>query len=254
MALDSPERGYFSVVRWCPDAMRDEARNIAVVLVDAEGQYGGVKTAPPSALSQDLRQQGLLDAVLHGLEVQFESQGKPDLEFLRRLSSGLDKSLQVTSPKPTAVPDVQLTLQALYKGYVAPAMARRGTTKAVVIDRVVNGLRRRGFSVRRGEYISDFFFDALVDVEGTTMAFDVLSFVGTKKEWTPMERDAGHFLYGLGRLHVPGRAVVQPPGEASSVAAETAWARVCRWFENADVPVLDPREVVDPNLELALRG
>ena len=146
MALGSPERGYFSVIRWCPDAVRDEARNIAVVLVDAEGQFGGIRTAPPGPLSQDLRQQGLLDAVLHGLQVQLESQAKPDLEFLRKLSTSLGQSLQLTSPKPMAVPDLQLTLNALYKGYIAPVTARRGSTKAVVTDRVVNGLRRRGFT------------------------------------------------------------------------------------------------------------
>ncbi len=68
-----------------------------------------------------------------------------------------------------------------------------------------------------------------------------------------MERDAGHFLYGLERLSIPGQAVVQPPSDESDSGAEAAWTRVRRWFDNADVPVLEPQEVVNPNLELALQ-
>lgn len=40
------EQGYYSILRWRNDVMRDEARNVAVVLVDEEGQFGGFRHAP----------------------------------------------------------------------------------------------------------------------------------------------------------------------------------------------------------------
>ena len=51
---------------------------------------------------------------------------------------------------------------------------------------------------------------------------------------------------------MPGGAVVQPPGDEASEGSEAAWARVLRWFDDASVPVLNPQEVVNPALELAL--
>jgi hypothetical protein len=249
LALTAPERGYFSVVRWRPDATRDEARNVAVILVDAEGQFGGVRVAPPSALSSESRQQGLMDSILHGLERQFELDARPDLARLREITEALSQSLYVTEPKPTAVPDPDLTLQALYKAYVAPISFPRQLTKAVVIDKVVNALRKRGYGVRRSEYVGDFVFDALVDSDEGLIAFDVLSFGQSKKDWTPAEHDAGHFLYGLERVNLPGVAVIQPPIEGHE-EAQVSFERVRHWFEDADVPVRRPDEVTDPQVAL----
>jgi hypothetical protein len=254
MALTVQERGFFSVVRWRSDATRDEARNVAVVLVDAEGQFGGVKVAPPSALSNDTRQQGFLDAMLHGLERQFQEGARPDLRRLQEISQTLSQSLYVTRPKATAVPDPELTLQALYKAYVAPRGTPRSLTKGIVIDRVVQSLRRRGYEVRRGEYVGDFIFDALVLREEGTVAYDVLSFASAKKDWTPAERDAGHFLYGIGRLGVSGVAVIQPPTAESQPEALISFDRVRQWFDHAAVPVREPEELADPQLALGLSG
>ena len=58
------QQGYFSVVRWRHDSTRDEARNVAVVLVDEEGLGGGVRAAPLSQVSRRLHDQGILDALL----------------------------------------------------------------------------------------------------------------------------------------------------------------------------------------------
>jgi hypothetical protein len=250
MGVTATERGFYSVVRWRSDATRDEARNVAVMLVDSEGQFGGIRMAPPSALSSDPRQQGFLDAILHGLEAQFEGEQRPDLERLRAISETLSQSLYVTTPRPTAVPDPDLTLQALYKAYVAPVGTPRSLTKGVVIDKVVQALRKQGFHVRRSEYVGDFVFDALVDRAEGILACDVLSFATIKKDWIPAERDAGHFLYGLERLHLPGMAVIQPPDSESRDEARTSFERVRRWFEEASVPVRVPEELTEPQLSL----
>jgi hypothetical protein len=250
MGVTATERGFYSVVRWRSDATRDEARNVAVVLVDAEGQFGGIRIAPPSALSNDARQQGFLDTILHGLELQFEGDKRPDLERLRQMSEALSQSLYLTSPRPTAVPDPDLTLEALYKAFVAPVAAPRALSKGVVIDKVVHTLRKRGFHVRRSEYVGDFVFDALVDRTEGILACDVLSFATPKRDWIPAERDAGHFLYGLERLGLAGMAVIQPPTEESRDEASTSLARVRNWFKEASVPVHNPAELADQQLAL----
>ena len=83
MVTDLIQQGYFSVLRWRPDTTRDEARNLAIILVDAEGKFGAVRSAPISTMSQRLREQGLLDAMLVGLEDRFHSEVKPDLDSLK---------------------------------------------------------------------------------------------------------------------------------------------------------------------------
>jgi len=246
------DRGFYSVVRWRPNATRDEARNIAVVLVDSEGQFGGIRIAPPSSLSQDVRQQGFLDTILQGLESQFGEKHRPDLSHLRSLSETLSQSLYVTPPRATAVPDPDLTLHALYKALVQPVSTPRSLSKGVVTDQVVIALRKRGWGVRRGEYLGDFVFDAVVDRPQGAVVWDVLSFATIKRDPIPAERDAGHFLYGIERLKLPGRAVIQPPLDDSSDQVQASCARVRHWFEEARVPVHAPEDLKDPQMSLAL--
>src|SRR5260370_36829512 len=119
MGVTVTERGFCLVERWRSDSTRDEARNVAVVLVDAEGQFGGIRIAPPSTLSNDARQQGFLDTILHGLELQFEGDKRPDLERLRKMSEALTQSLYLTSPRPTTVPNPDLTPQRPYKDFAS---------------------------------------------------------------------------------------------------------------------------------------
>ncbi|MGH7691212.1 MAG: DUF3037 domain-containing protein [Candidatus Dormibacteria bacterium] len=246
------DRGFYSVVRWRPNATRDEARNVAVVLVDAEGQFGGVRVAPPSSLSQDVRQQGFLDAILHGLESQFGEAHRPDLRQLRELSETLSQSLYLTSPRATAVADPDLTLQALYKSLVAPLPRPRSLTKGVITDEVVRALRRRGWHVRRGEYLGDFVFDAVIDRPEGVLVCDVLSFATIRKDGIPAERDAGHFLYGIGRLNLPGIAVIQAPSGSTGDEVQTSYERVKQWFEGASVTVHSPEEFGMTQMSLSL--
>jgi hypothetical protein len=246
-------QAYFSILRWSSDATRDEARNVAVVLVDAEGQFGGIRAAPMSTISPSLREQGILDTLLQSLAKQFESEEKLDLQRLREMQRSLQRSLYFTEPRPAAVADVDTALHALYRAYVAPRSTPRSETKGVVLDRIVTTLRRRGLSVNRGEYVGDFIFDAVVHQgPDRQVALEVLSFATSAKDWTPAERDAGHFLYGLTQVGVEGRAIIQPPGETSVPAASVSFHRITDWCERASVPVLTPAEIISTELPLAL--
>jgi hypothetical protein len=258
MAQVMTQRGYFSVLRWRSDVGRDEAKNLAILLVDPEGQWGGMRAAPLSAISSRLKDQGILDSMLVGLSKQFESEDKPDLTRLQSLRETLQHSIYLTEPKPTAVADVNEALHALYRAFIAPkAGGARVITKGVVLDRVVETLRKRGFSVNRGHYVEDFLFDAVVK-EGPRQpasALEVLSFATAAKEWTGAEHDAGHFLYAVEQVRLQPLAVVQPPDrERSADTAAVSFKRVMRWFDKAGVRTVEPSELADPQLALIGEG
>ena len=232
MGQEIARRGYYSILRWRSDATRDEARNVAVVLVGPRGEFGGIKHAPVSSISPRLREQGLLDALLVGFEKQFESARKPDVENLTEMHRGMARSLYLTAPKLVTVPDVDTVLDALYRAYVAPKATGRAPTKAVILDKVVNSLRRRGFEVQRGEYIEDFMFDVVIQLRRSRRAvMEVFSFATGQKKWEPVEHDAGHFLYALEQVELEGAAVIQP-----------------RWLRKAQVPAIRPADLLTTGL------
>jgi hypothetical protein len=246
----SVAQGYYSLLRWRPDATRDEARNIAVLLVDEVHDFASLEHAPLSSISQRLREQGILDDVLVGLKERLASIAEMGSDELRALSRDFQRSLVVTAPKRVAVDDPAATLHALYGAFVAPRRGggSRAPTKGVILDRVVQALRAQGARARRGAYIDDFIFDVVVEGERDRAVFEVLSFAVERKDWTPVERDAGHFLYAVQRLEVHGRAVVQPPLNGHSAAE--SYKRVRRWLDTEKVPIVAPEDLKDQQLAL----
>jgi hypothetical protein len=113
MVDDVEQQGYFSLLRWRADATRDEARNIAVILVDADRRAAQMKAAPPSTMSPRLREQGILDSFLVGLEEQLS--GGVGVEELFALHRSLERSLVATEPRPVAIGDPEQTLVSLYR-------------------------------------------------------------------------------------------------------------------------------------------
>jgi hypothetical protein len=239
--------GYFSILRWRHDATRDEARNVAVILVEPEGQFGALKAAPISAISPKLREQGLLDAMVNGLSLRLSGLHgqRPNLADLRQMQINSRLSLYLTEPQMVAVPDVDLAMSALYKAYVAPRSAGPSyPTKGKILDAVVERLRRSGAQVRRGEYVQDFLFDMVIG-EGDSQVAEVVSFAAPNKTWANVEYQMGHFLYGIEHVGSQGVAVVQPPGENSHDSAWQSHDRVIRWCEKAKVAVLEPNAATE---------
>lgn len=238
-------RGWFSVLRYRADATRDEARNVAVLLVSREGQFGGMKAGPVSSISPRLHEQGIVDSVLVALQSRFRNPDHPKLTDLTVLQQQLERSLVLTEPKPVLVPDVDVTLNALYRAYVAPVYGGRAqATKGAVLDRVITQLRKQGRQVRRGQYVRDFIFDVVFDDE--PQVAEVLSFATQRRKWEDVENDAAHFLYGLERVReVQGSAILKAPdGLTASPAADESYRRVRNWMIDADVPVQDLHELV----------
>ena len=251
--MDDVARGYFNLLRWRTSPTRDEARNVAILLVSDAGE-GCVRAAPLSRISPRLHDQGILDDVLLGLEERLTSGA--DADTLAELSRTLEHSLVVTEPKIVALEDLETTLTALYRAYVAPrGGGGRGRTKGVVLDRVVAALRRRHLSARRGYYVGDFIFNVVVEPEREPTVLEVLSFAAERKTWTPIEHETGHFLYGVRALReedisLKAAAIIEPPVIGNG-AAET-YDRVRRWLENEQVPALSPEELADPQHALKL--
>jgi hypothetical protein len=245
--MDDVAEGYFSLLRWRANPTRDEARNVAVLVVTS-GEGGALRAAPLSSISPRLQDQGILDDVLRGLEQRL-SNGGATIEALGDLHRTFEHALVVTEPQPVALRGaVEDTVAALYRAYVAPrGGGSRRRTKGVVLDRVVDTLRSQGVDARRGQYVGDFIFDVVIEPEATPTVVEVLSFAAERKNWTPIEQDAAHFLYGLRLLReereIEGRAVVEPPGDGES-GAQTH-ERVLRWFEHDGVPRYSPEELAD---------
>jgi hypothetical protein len=174
------------------------------------------------------------------------------LADLKELHRSLQRSLIVTEPKPVAVPNPDEALAGLFRAYVAARSGgQRALTKPVVLDRVVAQLRRHGVRARRGAYIDDFIFDVVIEETGDRPpVLGVLLFAAPRKDWTPIERDAGHFLYALRRLDIPGRAVVQPPPPGNGAAQ--SYDRVLRWLNDERVQVVELDQLVDTQLVLEL--
>jgi hypothetical protein len=240
-------RGFYSLLRWRTDSIRDEARNVAVIVVEERGAASGFKPAPVSAISSRLHEQGLLDAALQGLEHQVVRSQAFTLERLTALQAQLDSSLVLTEPKPVALTqDVETATSALYRALVAPRGGGSSRlTKSVVLDKVVNGLRRRGIDVRRGAYLEDFIFDAVLETDRGRRVMEVLSFAAPRKDWAPIERDAGHFLFAKQELSLPASAVVAPPKEDAATNANEHYTKVRRWLDAHDVRVATPEELAD---------
>jgi hypothetical protein len=232
--------GHFAVLRWRNDGTRDEARNVAVIVVSSDGRQTALRAAPISSISPRLHDQGILDAWLVGLERQFQLADQGALELLTNLHDSLHHSLYLTEPKPTAVPDLDVTAGALYRAFVAPrSHGSSEITSGRLLDQTVKRLRQSGLSVRRGEYVDSFLFDAVIDGPHGSSVIEVLSFATSARNWTGAEHDAGHFLYAVRRLSVPAAAVIKPPAAFSSANARRAYQHVAGWMKDEKVQVVD---------------
>jgi hypothetical protein len=230
----------FSILRYVPDAGRDEPRNVAVVLFGPNG-YRGMRAIPPSAIASRLRDQGLMDRLLSSMATRIGSSSL-ELADMYRWRSTWSHALQLSEPRSTAIvgspPD---TLTTIYKALVGtPARRSKRHGKAEVLDRVVSAFRKRGANVRRSDYIQDFVFDAVVESDGEPpRTFAAISFATGAADWSSVEKDAGHFLFAASRVDATPTAIVQQPVDSAATSALKAHEKVRRWFDKESVAVVD---------------
>lgn len=238
------DTAYYSLLRWRADPARDEARNIAVILC-GDGSVGAFRAAPISSISKSLKDQGLLDRLLHQFEQRFTGPDKLTVEQLRELQSSFTNVLYFTEPRPAAAANPEATVDALYGALVSRTTPGRAAgTWGTVLDGVVGKMRRWGYEVERGAYVQDVQFDAVVG-EKDGAVIDVFAFGSTAKRWRPVEEHAGHFLFGLNRIDRQGLAVVTPPAASSTKEARSAHRRVTSWFNDYGCPVAAPDTLIE---------
>jgi hypothetical protein len=230
-------RAYAYLLQYRPSTTRGEARNVAVALVAEDGGYAAVKHLPPSQLAERLRESGIVDSALVSLAQAVRGGGNAAgrLEAIRSRGAG---SLLIGEPMPTDLggePDAVLAM--IFRTLVArPSHRRTGRSKAEVLDRTVASLRHVGAQVRIGQYVNDFLLDAVIEPRDQPLvAVHAQSFDSDRKEWAPIEHEAGHFLYAVHRLRREAIFVVEPPSQSAPEAASTSYERISRWLVDAGV-------------------
>jgi hypothetical protein len=234
--------GYYSIVRYCGDTSRGESRNVAIVLAGGDDHAGGVRAAPISRVAPKARQAGLLDALLRGLAERVQSGGVIGEAGLRELAAASNATLTISMPKPFMDTDRASALQSLYRSFVGVASSREPRRKGEILDCVVAQLVRNGAPLERNAYVDDFAVDVLLT--GTRRAtIQVLSFWLAETRGVTVEREAGHYLFGLERTGVEAVAVVQPPSGDGSGRLWQSHDRVQRWLEDAGVRAIRPDDL-----------
>jgi len=246
--------GFYSVVRYSPNPARDEVKAVALMLVDEQRDLAQLRVAPLSQITPRLTEHGLLDEMLVRLATRMQAgeiRSRIEVEDLR---GAIGPTLSLTPPMPAAITDdIDVSLKALYGALVAPRQGREaGISRGQILDRLVRACRKAGASIAPGSYLDDVLFDAVVSSSSGRVPVQVLSFETETENPRGVEQAAGHFLFGLSRVHEGGVCVIQPPFDRSSEPARASFRRVSRWMSDEGVSILRPDEM--PQLASSMAG
>jgi len=113
-------QGYYSVLKYRADSVRDETKNLGVILTSADGKICKVKHVSAGSLPEAVQPKSIVYSWLESLDARCDA-GISSAE-LETLSSELWDTLIVTSPKRTAVlnEDWNAALMSLWKSFAAP--------------------------------------------------------------------------------------------------------------------------------------
>lgn len=246
--------GFYSIIRYTPDPVRDEAKNVALMLIDEQRDVARLRVAPLSQLTPRLNEHGLLDKLLVHFGARLQAGELRDQRQVAALSRVIGPTLSLTAPVRAAIgDDVDATLKSLYTAFVAP---RRGRDSSIshgqLLDRLVKACRKAGAAVEPGAYVEDILFDAIVSWRKRRTPVQVLSFETTTQNPHGIEQAAGHFLFALNRIHADGLCVMQPPVLKSTDPVKASYRRVRNWMQDGGVETVGPEDL--PRIASSIAG
>jgi Protein of unknown function (DUF3037) len=134
----------FQLLRYVPDAVRNEYVHIGVILRDAAG--GGAAPQTEVRFTRDWRRVRCLDpdadtALLEGIEGELRTllQGEPDGKLKRILDESLSLNVQITPPKAYLAESMAAGVDELMRLYVDPPArerAQRSTGRVAIQARM----------------------------------------------------------------------------------------------------------------------
>jgi hypothetical protein len=235
-------RGFYSLIRYQPDPVREEFKNVGVLLLGEDGSYRGLRTLRPGTISRTAEEQGLLAAVIGAVE-HCLGQTADGLGDLRQLAETYSHSILVSDPRPAMSPlGWAALLETLYGALVAPKTRPPvGYTKGHVLDRLHKWFVGKGSSFEIGGQLEGYSFDAILRTStDVTYAMQVNSFAARQVDSRRLELEVRHFLYVAPRIQANCIGLIQPATVNATAEIHNLQDRVASWFNDAGVPVLSP--------------
>lgn len=128
-----PQKGYYSIVQYCPDLSRLEAANIGVLLFCPESGFLKVLTSANNgriirffgSAGHDWKQ---INTIKSGLQDRLDKEGIRTVDELQHFVATRANSLQLTPPLPVKVQDPEKELRELFREIVGEPAKRTQKT------------------------------------------------------------------------------------------------------------------------------
>ena len=235
-------RGYYAIVRYVADVARGEPRNLAVMLLDVDGHYRGMRSLRPGSLSRSVGEHGIVARALESINVRFASvNGLEEMHELVATASG--HSIYVTEPTPVLARRAgDSVLDGLYSVLVAPrSHPAVGFTKGHILDRLSRWAKARDGRLDIGAHHEGYPVDGILSHHTEILcAMHVVSFAARQIDQRRLEQDAASFLFASPRLSARGVGVIQPAPPTATDDIRVLQDKVAGWFKDAGVSTTSP--------------
>jgi DUF3037 family protein len=251
-------RCFFTVVRYVPDARRDEARNIGVLVVSPDEGFAGARFLLSRAnLQKGSSRFRILESLLRTYEIEMPGTTAPlfanlpsgwDRDRLQQLHEECGNLIQFTAPAP-ALDEPSELLARLYRERVKPRAGGRGRGPTWTPSRTVDTFRAV-FTKHSKE--------TAIDETGAVPLTDgIYNFDLTVKNGKPLyvletvslrvqnlarvEHDAAWFAYVWPHVESETHAMglLFAERDKANVEAERCFDRIHRWARDVKIDVRD---------------
>jgi hypothetical protein len=242
----------YTVVRYVPDPVRDEAKNLGVILVAEQIKWAAGRFQIPAYLRTNPTQSAFLDSLVERVQGNLAQKGEPDinrneLEALHRESSGV---IQYRKPASALAEDPQVLLNELYRRLVYhTVMAPERVTRGTVVSRLTKIFKAHGVAPAiepkprvRVPGLGHVHFDIGLSNGSLKHVMEVVSF--NRADVDMSEHTGAWFALvwpeAKKTLKAEGHLLLEP-GESDE--ADQGAKRVDRWAKDAGIRVVAPEKL-----------